>query len=458
MAAADLTPHRPPALATRRERWAWYLYDFGNSAYAAVVLLAVYSAYFQGGVVGGPEGTRLWGLSVGIAMLVVAVTAPVLGAIADFSGAKKRLLGFYTVMTVLFTGALFFATPGQVAIGMIAFILAEIGYRSGQVFYNALLPEIARPEEIGRVSGYGWAIGNIGGILCLLIILPLIVFVDNNFVVRLSLVITAVFFAISALPLFLWLPERAQRRPLPPGESYVSVAASRLRRSIRTTRRFKEFLKYMGAFLVFDGGIIMALDFAAIIGAVLFGMDQQQLILFVILVQITNVFGAYFFGWLVDRLGGKPSLILSLLIMLVVVIALYFNRTTTGFFLIGALAGVGMAGAQSVSRAMVAFFSPPGQSAEFYGFFAMGGRASSFIGPTIYGFIAAESALWYQAQGQGAQLAEQLGQRMAILAIAVFIGIGLILLTFVDERAGRAAALEAEAEPRPAPALDLPGA
>lgn len=458
MVAADLSTSASPPLSTRRERWAWYLYDFGNSAYAAVVLLAVYSAYFQGGVVGGPEGTRLWGLSVGLAMLVVALTAPVLGAIADFSGAKKRLLFFYTLMTVLFTGLLFFARPGQVLIGMIAFILAEIGYRSGQVFYNALLPEIARPEEIGRVSGAGWAIGNVGGILCLLIILPLIVFIDNNFVIRLSLVITAIFFALSSLPLFLWLPERATRRSLPPGETYVSIAASRLRRSVRTTRRFKEFLKYMGAFIVFDGGIIMALDFAAIIGAVLFGLDQQQLILFVIIVQITNVFGAFFFGWLVDRLGGKQSLILSLLVMLVVVIWLYFNRTALGFFFIGALAGVGMAGAQSVSRAMVALFSPPGRSAEFYGFFAMGGRASSFIGPAIYGFIAAEAALWYQAQGQSAGTAEQLGQRIAILAIAVFLALGLILLTFVNERAGRAAALKAEAEPRPAPALDLPGA
>lgn len=456
MAAADLSPHTPPPLSTRRERWAWYLYDFGNSAYAAVVLLAVYSAYFQGSVVGGAEGTRLWGISVGIAMLVVAVTAPVLGAIADFSGAKKRFLAFYTVLSVLFTALLFFATPGQVAIGMGAFILAEIGYRSAQVFYNAMLPEIAGPEEIGRVSGNGWAIGTAGGIICLLIILPLIVFVDNNFVVRLSLVITAVFFALSALPIFLWLPERAPRQALPPGENYLTVAFRQLGRTVRTTRRFKEFLKFIVAFLVYNDGIIMALDFAAIIGAVLFGLDQQQLIIFVIVVQITNVIGAFLFGWLVDRLGGKPALILSLLIMLAAVFWLYFNQTVTGFFFIGALAGVGMAGAQSVSRTMVAMFTPHGQGAEFYGFFAVSGRTSSFIGPAVYGVIAAEAALWYQTQGQSAATAEQLGQRMAILAIAAFLALGLILLTFVDERAGRAAAREAE--PAPAPVLELPGA
>ena len=162
---------------TRRERWAWYMYDFGNSAYASVVLLAIYSAYFQGEVVGGAEGSRLWGLAVGIAMLVVAVTSPVLGTIADFAGSKKRFLLFYTIIACVFTAALFFATPGAVAIGMGFFIVAEIGYRSAQVFYNALLTEIAEPDEMGRISGYGWAIGTAGGIVCLLIILPLVVLV-----------------------------------------------------------------------------------------------------------------------------------------------------------------------------------------------------------------------------------------------------------------------------------------
>jgi len=434
-----LSASRP--LVTRRERWAWYLYDFGNSAYAAVVLLAVYSAYFQGEVVGGAEGSRLWGLAVGIAMLVVAVTAPILGAIADYSGAKKRFLLFYTIMAVVFTGGLFFAEAGRVLIGMGFFILAEIGYRSAQVFYNALLPEIARPEEIGRISGYGWAIGTAGGILCLLLILPLIVFIDTTFIVRLSLVITAVFFALSALPIFLWLPERAPRRKLPPGENYLSIAFKQLRRTVRTTREFKEFIKFIIAFLVYNDGVIMALDFAAIIGAVLFGLDQQMLIIFVIVVQMTNVVGAYLFGILVDRIGGKRSLYLSILLMIVAILWLYFNQTQTGFFLIGALAGVGMAGVQSVSRTMVAMFTPPGKGAEFYGFFAVSGRTSSFIGPAVYGWIAAEAALWYQAQGQSAMLAEQSGQRLAILSIAAFFILGLIFLTFVDEEAARAAAI-----------------
>lgn len=444
--ATSITTTAP--LSTRRERWAWYLYDFGNSAYAAVVLLAVYSAYFQGTVVGGAEGSRLWGLSVGIAMLVVAVTSPILGAIADFSASKKRLLAFYTIMTVVFTAGLFFATPGQVAIGMGFFILAEIGYRSAQVFYDALLPEIAAPEEMGRISGNGWAVGTAGGIVCLLIALPLIVLqqqgvlpMSGDLVVRITLVITAVFFALSAIPLFLWLPERAKAKTLPAGENYLSMAFKQLGKTIRTARSFREFLKFMLAYLIYNDGIIMALDFAAIIGAVLFGMNQQDLIIFVILVQATNVVGAYIFGILMDRMGGKPSLVGSLILMVVVVLGLYFAQTRTAFFIIGAVAGIAMAGAQSVSRTMVAVFAPPGQSAEFFGFFAVAGRTSSFIGPAVYGWIAAEMALYYAAQGQTVVLAEQSGQRIAILSIAAFLLVGLGSLLFVNEEKARETAV-----------------
>ena len=428
--------------STRRERWSWYLYDFGNSAYASVVLLAVYSAYFKEQVVGGAEGTRMWGLALGIAMLVVALISPFLGAIADFAASKKRFLLIFTAMACVFTAVLFFAKPGALVIGMGFFILAEIGYRAAQVFYNGLLPEIAAPDEMGRVSGYGWAIGTAGGVVCLLLILPLIVLIGGTLIVRLSLVITAVFFAIAAMPLFLWLRERAEPSELPPGENYLTVAVKQLWKTIRTAGQFREFVKFMIAFLVYNDGIIMALDFAAIIGAVLFGMTQEQLIIFMIIVQITNVAGAYLFGILVDRIGAKRSLVLSLLMMIGVVVWLYFNQTLTGYFFVGAMAGVAMAGAQSVSRTMVAIFAPPGQSAEFYGFFAVVGRTSSFVGPLVYGLLAAEAALWYQSQGQDSASAEQLGQRAAILSIVAFLVAGLILLAFVNEKKARKAAMQ----------------
>ena len=428
--------------ASRRERWAWYLYDFGNSAYAAVVLLAIYSAYFKGTVVGGAEGSRLWGIAVGIAMLIVAVTSPVLGTLADFSGAKKRFLFFYTAMTITFCALLFFVQEGDWLTGMLFFILAEIGYRSAQVFYNALLPEIAAPDQIARVSGNGWAIGSFGGILCLLIVLvPIVLTGSNPLVVRLSLVFTAIFFATFSLPIPLWVRERAEPQQLPDSETYLSVALQRLGRTLRTIRKFKEFVKFIVAFLIYNDGILMVLNFAAILGAVLHGMEQQELIIFMVIVQVTSIAGAYLFGLIADDFGGKRALIASLLLMVVPVVWLYFSYSRLEFYIIGGLAGFALTGVQSVSRTVVGMFSPPGKSAEFYGFFAVTGRTSSFIGPTVFGIVAAEATEWYQSARQmTAVAAEQAGHRLALVTIVAFLAVGLILLLLVDEEAGRIAA------------------
>ena len=423
-----------------REHFAWYMYDFGNSAYAAVVLLAIFSAYFKGSVVGGAEGSRLWGIAVGIAMLVSAVISPILGTIADFAGSKKRFLLYYSIVTWVFTAMLFFVEKGDIFTGMLFFIFAEIGYRGGQVFYNALLPEIANPEEIGRVSGNGWAIGNLGGILCLIIILPPIIMTEGTLMVRLSLVFTAIFFALSSIPAFLWIKERAQPNKLPEGENYLSLAFKRLRKTFRSVRHYQEYIKFIIAFLIYNDGILMALDFAAIIGAVLFGMDQQQLIIFVILVQITSIGGAYYFARVGTRFGFKRSLISSIVMMILVVLGMIFIQTLTGFFIIGALAGVALTGVQSISRTMVGLFAPEGKSGEFFGIFAVAGRTSSFVGPTIYGVLAAEAAIWFEKGGMDILVAEQNGQRVAIMAIALFLGVGLIILLMVNEGKARQAA------------------
>ncbi len=428
-----------PEHERRREHRAWYWYDFGNSAYAAVVLLAIYSAYFKGTVVGGAEGTRLWGIAVGVAMLVVAVTSPILGAIADFSAAKKRFLFFFSAMTWIFTALLFFVRQGDVLMGMAFFILAEIGYRSSQVFYNALLPEIATTDEIARVSGNGWALGSLGGILCLVMILPpILIFKDaGDLPVRASFVFTAVFFLLASIPLLRSVPERRSAQTLPPGENYLQVGFRRIFGTLRKIRHFRQFGRFILAFLIYNDGILMALDFAAIIGAVLFGMDQTQLILFMILVQATSVAGAWVFGILGERHGFRRALVWSLWLMILAVAAMLVTQTLWQFFLVGALAGLALTGVQSLSRAMISVLAPEGQSAEFYGFFSIAGRTSSFIGPTIYGLLAAGAAKYFERRGYAALLAEQAGQRVAIASVIVFLLVGLVLLLRVDEEAGR---------------------
>ena len=419
----------------RKDRWGWYLYDFGNSAYAAVILLAIYSAYFKDGVVGGAEGTRLWGIAVGIAMLIVAVLSPILGSIADYAGSKKRFLAMFTALSVVCTCLLFFVQRGDVFTGMLFFILAEIGYRGAQVFYNGLLPEIADEDEIGRISGNGWAIGSLGGIICLLLVLPLVVILGddypNNLIVRSTFLITGVFFAVSTLPLFFWLREKSEPQPL--RREHFSIGFKRLAATARKARSYREYLKFLLAFVVYHDGVMITLNFAAIIGAVLYGLDQTNLIILIIIVQITNVIGAWRFGILADQWGSKRTLLLSIGLMIVVVIPLFFTSGAVTFFIIGAAAGVAMAGIQSVSRTMVTQLSPAGQSAEFFGLFAVAGRSSSFIGPTLYGIVAAEAALRFVGNGIPETTAEQMGQRVAISTIVIFLAIGGALLLRVQE-------------------------
>lgn len=427
----------------KRAQWGWYWFDFGNSAYAAVILLAVYSAYFQGKVVGGAEGTRLWGLSLGIAMIFVALLTPILATIADYSASKKRFLFFFSSLSWVFTALLFFVQAGDVLTGMAFFILAEIGYRGGQVFYNALLTDVASAGEMGRVSGNGWAFGSVGGILCLLFILPPIVLSKSNpLVVRGSFAFTALFFALAALPAFLWVRENRTGRKLPAGENYLSLAFHRIRATFMAVRHFKEFIKFIAAFLIYNDGILMALNFAAIIGAVLFGMTQTQLILFMIIVQVTSAIGAYIFGIWGEKFGFKRTLVASILMMIGAVIWMIFNQTLTGYFIIGAIAGFALTGVQSISRTMTGLFAPESKSTEFFSFFAVAGKSTSFIGPTFFSALAFRAAGWFEAQGMPAAAAEQIGLRTSIVSMAVFLLVGLLIVLTVNEKRARQAALE----------------
>ncbi len=431
----------------KRQQRAWYFFDFGNSAYAAVILLAVYSAYFQNGVVGGTEGTRLWGIALGAAMLVVAGLTPILGTVADYSAFKKRFLLLFSGLSWIFTALLFFVQKGDIFTGMLFFILAEIGYRGGQVFYNALLPDVAEAGEMGRVSGNGWAIGSLGGIVCLLLILPVIVLTKgdpalNQLVVRASMAFTALFFSVSTIPLFLQVKERREPHPLPAGETYLSLAFRRLKHTIQAVRQFREFIKFIVSFLIYNDGILMALNFASIIGVVLFGMNQTQLIIFMIIVQATSALGAYVFGLVSERVSFKRALLVALVLMIIAVVWMVLNQTLTGYFVIGALAGFALTGVQSLSRTMTGLFAPSHKSAEFFSFFAIAGKSSSFIGPFIFGGLAYRAAQFFEKGGLDPVLADQYGYRAGLSLIVVFLVAGLFILLAVNEKRARRAAIE----------------
>jgi UMF1 family MFS transporter len=416
---------------SRRTRWSWYFYDFGNSAYAAVVLLAVYSSYFKNAVVGGAEGTRLWGISIGIAAVVVAVISPVLGSIADFSRAKKKLLFLFTSVAIVFTALLFFVEKGDVIEGMVFFILAEIGYRGAQVFYDALLVDVSTPETIGSVSGKGWAIGSFGGVIALLIVLIPIQLVGGTEIVRVSFLITAIFYTLSSIPTFLWVRQISEPEVLPRGESTITHAFKNLASTFRDVRHHKEFIKFMIAFLIFNDGVMMTLDYAAIIGSTLFGITQMQLIIFVIIVQITSVAGAYLFGILSDKISCKNAIIIALLAMSVTVAMLFFIKTTFLFYVVGASAGFFLSAVQAVSRTFVSQLAPTSKTTEFYGFLTVAGRTSTFIGPLVFGTISYRMHNFYVNQGLNSLLAEQQGMLWGVGSIILFLIAGLLVLLTV---------------------------
>ncbi len=416
--------------ATRKSRWSWYFYDFGNSAYASVVLLAVYSSFFKNVVVGGAEGTRLWGLSVGIAAIIVAVLSPIFGTIADFTRSKKKFLLIFTAIAIIFTALLFFVGKGDVFTGMLFFILAEIGYRAAQVFYDALLTDVSTPESIGFVSGKGWAVGMIGGVLALVIVLVPIQLIGNS-VIPYAFLITAAFYVISAIPTFLWVREIHEPEPVPQGESTIAIGFKKLLETFRSLKSYKEFIKYMVAFLIYNDGIMMLMDFAAIIGATLYGMEQTQLIVFVILIQIAGTFGALLFGRLADKKSSKESIIYCLLILIFSICALFFIHDIKWFYVVGFFAGFSLSGAQAVSRTMVSQLAPATKTAEFYGFLSVAGRTSTFVGPLVFGTISYRAHNLYVNQGVDAVLAEQYGLLWAIGSILLFLLIGMLFLLFV---------------------------
>jgi len=418
----------------KRARHAWYAYDFGNSAYASIILLAVFSAYFKNVVVGGAEGTRLWGIAVGAAAIIVAILSPILGAIADVARSKKLFLGIFTAISIAFTAALFFVGPGDVVMAMVFFILAEIGYRGAQVFYDALLVDVSTPETVGNISGKGWAIGMLGGILALVLVLVPMQFAGEVFKPNHAFLITAVVFLVSSIPTFLYVKEKHEVVEQLPLGKLIKDSFQKLANTFKEIRTYKEFLRYMFAFLIYNDGIMMLMDFAAIIGGTLFGLGTVELLLFVILIHITGAVGALLFGRIADRYSSKISVIYSLLILIVSLACLYFvGDSKIAFFIIGAFAGFSLSGAQAVSRTIVSQLAPPDKMTEFYGFLSVAGRTSTFVGPLVFSTLAYRMNNYYVNIGWTAEAAENGGQYWGIGSIIFFLVVGLAILLTVRE-------------------------
>lgn len=408
------------------------MYDVADSAFTTVIITAFYANFFKDVVVGDKtQGTFLWGIALSSSEIIVAVTAPILGAIADFAGYRKKFLAVCAAMIVFFTGALWFAGPGMTMVAMVLFIAANLGFAAGGTFIDSFLPGISNESNAGRISGYKWALGYLGGLSCVALCTPFANGIKQNPTAaelsgaRMIPLIVAIWYAVAVIPAFMFLRERSSPQPLPPGDNYLTVGFRQLKRTFGHIRHYGDLFKLLIAFLVYNDGVVTVIGFAAIYAVDTINFTQGEIAFMFIILNVVAAAGAFTAGRVADWIGQKRTIFISLAIWIVAVMIAWYAKDKSTFWVAATMVGIGMGSTQSVTRSLLALFTPKQNASEFFGFLGIAGRALAFLGPLVFGALT-------KATGS---------QRPAILAIAAFFIVGAFLLSFVNERKGKEAAL-----------------
>ena len=421
----------------KREVFGWVMYDFANSGYTTVVITAVFAAYFVGGIAkGAPWGAFAWTLSLSIAYAIVMLTMPVIGAWADLRAAKKRVLMLVTAGCVLGTAALALTPRLQggaaVALAMLLVIVSNTFYSYGESLTGAFLPELATAEGMGKVSGWGWGFGYVGGMLTLGLCLAYVLWAQAQGLpaahfVPVTMLVTAAIYGAAACATFVLLPERAQPAP---GTGRVSWGDSwrQLRQTFEQARAFSDFMWLLACTVAYQGGVAVAITLAAIYAEQVIGFKPQETMVLIFALNSAAALGAFGFGYLQDRIGHRISLAGTLVAWIAVCVIAGSVTTKGGFWCAAAIAGLAMGSSQSAGRAMTGVLAPPRQIGEFFGLWSFATRLASIVGPLSYG------AITWMTGGN---------QRIAIFSTAVLFVAGLLLLLPIDMKRGRAAALAA---------------
>ena len=417
----------------KREVFGWAMYDFANSGYTTVVITAVFAAYFVGGIAQKAEwATFAWTLALSISYAIVMLTMPSLGAYADLRAAKKKMLMWFTVGCVASTAALAFAGPGSVALAFVLIVVSNTFFSYGESLAASFLPELARPEALGKVSGWGWSFGYFGGMLALGICLGYALWAGKQGIsadrfVPVTMLITAAIYGAAAMVTFKLLQERGVARPHATSEGGFGASLRQLKATFDQARHYQDFMWLLLCAVFYQGGVAVAITLAAIYAEQVIGFVQAETMVLIFVLNLAAAAGAFGFGHFQDRLGHKLALGLTLLGWIATCIIAALTTTKGGFWYAAALAGVCMGSSQSAGRAMAGMFAPPQQLGEFFGLWTFATRLASIIGPLTYGAIT-----W--ATGGN--------QRVAIASTAVLFVIGLVVLQRIDVARGRAAALQ----------------
>ena len=407
------------------------MYDFANSGYTTVVITAVFSAYFVAEVAGdAPWATFAWTAALAVSYALIMLTAPLLGAWADAHAAKKRLLAATTLGCIIFTAAMALVGRGDITLAITLVILSNFFFGSGENLIAAFLPEIARGEALGRISGWGWGLGYLGGLAALGICLayvndaqaagsPATVFVP------VTMLLTAMIFALASLPTFLFLRERA----LPQTGARVSIGAVfvGLLETLRTAHRYRDLRRFLICLTFYQAGIQTVIALAAIYAQQAMGFTTRDTILLILVVNVTAAIGALLFGYLQDRAGHIRSIGIILVAWIVTVLLAWRATDAALFWLAANCVGLCLGSSQSAGRALVGYLSPSGRLAEFFGLWGLAVKCSSILGPLSYGAVS-----WLSGGDH----------RLAILLTGGYFVVGLLLLTGIDAGRGRQTALQ----------------
>lgn len=430
-------------LATR-EQIAWALYDWANSAFATTIMAAVLPIYYS--TVAAADlaphiASAYWGYTTAIALALIAFFSPILGAIADYMGAKKRFLGVFVAVGSLFSALLALVGQGDWLLASLLFVVANVAFAGGNIFYDALLPSIASEEMRDRVSTAGYALGYLGGGILLLInvlwILQPSLFgiPDTTTASRLAFVSVGVWWALFSVPLFRYVPEPTRR--LGEGEPLrgnpVMLGWARLIGTAREIRKYRQLLIFLVAFWLYGDGIGTIIKMATIYGTEI-GIGQSDLISALVLTQFAGIPFTFAFGWLASRLGTKRAIGVGLIVYTLISIGGFFMQTAWHFWVLALAVATVQGGTQALSRSMFSMMVPQSLVSEFFGFFSVFAKFAGVLGPFMFGLIASAAG----------------SSRLSILSLIVFFVGGLIVLAFVDVEEGRRVATAVDAEYRPA--------
>jgi UMF1 family MFS transporter len=417
----------PRALAPEvklREVWAWSMYDFANSAYTTVVITAVFSAYFVSVVSNNaPWATFAWTAALSVSYAAILVTGPLIGAWADAHAAKKPLLFATTLGCVASTALLYYAAPGAAALALIFLIVSNYFFGAGENLIAAFLPELADSRALGRVSGWGWSFGYLGGLAALGICLGYITASRGrpaSEFVPVTMLITAVFFAIASAPTFFFLRERAAPQPR------TENPWARVKDTLKHARQYQDLRRFLLCLLFYQAGITAVVSLAAIYAEQAMKFTTQQTITLILVVNITAALGAFGFGYLQDAVGHVRAVAITLVGWIVMVVTAGLSQTHFSFWVAANLAGLCMGSSQAAGRAVVGYLAPPARLAEFFGLWGLAVKAASIFGPLTYGAVT---------------LAFPGNHRLGIFVTGFYFVIGLALLRGIDVERGRQAAL-----------------